>query len=69
MQSQNLLTLNKFEQNIDDNNYQQKIEKLLNPYNKDGKYMYDLTYQSWVIENSLTEAQKKKKTILFSGFK
>jgi hypothetical protein len=41
--------------------YQKKIQTFFNPESQEGKYIYDLTYQRWVIENNLTEVQKKKK--------
>ncbi|AGL90331.1 Hypothetical Protein Pcar [Strawberry lethal yellows phytoplasma (CPA) str. NZSb11] len=40
--------------------YQEKIQKLIDPLDPIGKYIYDLTYQRLVIENSLNEKQKQK---------
>ncbi|WP_349401823.1 DUF2779 domain-containing protein [Candidatus Phytoplasma solani] len=56
----NILTPNDFAKNITDKNYQQKLKNLINPYDQVGKYIYDLTYQRLVIENSLTKKQKNK---------
>ncbi|MBP5835796.1 DUF2779 domain-containing protein [Candidatus Phytoplasma meliae] len=57
----NLLTPYLFEDNIANPLYQDKIKTLINPDSKEGRYIYDLTYQRLVIENSLKLAQKKKK--------
>ncbi|MBS2994055.1 DUF2779 domain-containing protein ['Santalum album' aster yellows phytoplasma] len=47
--------------NQDNPSYQKKMQTFFNPKSQEGKYIYDLTYQRWVIENNLTEAQKNKK--------